>query len=163
MAKAIAWHQDSRALLSNPDTDLEFITGTRWAVYDLPGFIIENDKTVEVNTKWRRIVEDGQLLWPGKYGFEGAIEQLQHEHGIKFQFLFMNEATGGDATDFTLSDLRSYELRNGVIRFTETEQDATLERAINEPLKEPTPPRGSDLYQALSLSNLQYLRNTRSL
>jgi hypothetical protein len=163
MAKAIAWHQDSRALLSNPDTDLEFITGTRWAVYDLPGFIIENDKTVEVNTKWRRIVEDGQLLWPGKYGFEGAIEQLQHEHGIKFQFLFMNEATGGDATDFTLSDLRSYELRNGVIRFTENEQDATLERAINEPMKEPTPPRGSDLYQALSLSNLQYLRNTRSL
>lgn len=163
MSKAIEWHSDSRALFANPDRDLEFITGTRWAQFDLPGYIQEQDKTVEVNTEWRRVVQDGKILYPFKYGFDGAVEQLQKEHGVKFNMLFMNEASGDGLTDFVLSDLREYALGGGVIRFDEDERDEVLRGAMNEPAEEPVTPRGMDLYTALNVGNLQFLRNTRSL
>lgn len=161
MAKAIEWHTDSRALFANPDKDLEFITGTRWAAYDLPGYVQEQDATVEVNTEWRRVVQDGKVIYPYKYGYDGAVEQLMKEHGVKFQFLFMNEATGGDATDFMLSDLREYELSGGVIRFRESDQDEALRVAVEKPDAEPVLQRGMDFYTAYNLMNIEYLRNTR--
>jgi hypothetical protein len=164
MAKAIEWHTDSRALLANPDTDLEFITGTRWANFDLPGFIEETDKTVEVNKEWRRIVDtNGNVLWPYKFGYEGAVAQLKAEHGIKFNLLYMNEAVGDGLTDFLASDLREYELRGGAVVFRENEHDEVLRRAVTDPAVETRAPRGMDLYTALTLENLEYLRNTRSL
>jgi len=163
MAKAIEWHTDSRALFANPEKDLEFITGTRWANFDLPGYIQDTDPTVEVNKEWRRVVQDGQILWPYKYGYPGAIEQLHKEHGIKFNLLYMNEATGDGLTDFIVSDLREYELGGGVIRFDENELDEHLRSAVNDPAPEISAPRGMSLYTALSLGNLEYLRNTRSL
>jgi len=163
MAKAIEWHQDSRALFANPDRDLEFITGTRWANYDLPGFIQDNDPTVEINTEWRRVVDrEGKILWPYKYGFPRAIERLQKEHGIKFPLLFLNEPMGEGLTDFLLSDLREYELAGGVLRFTENELDDQLRTAVNAPEREPELKRGMDFYTAYSLSNMEYLRNTRA-
>lgn len=163
MAKSIEWHTDSRALFANPDKDLEFITGTRWANFDLPGYIAETDKTVEINREWRRVVQDGKVLWPFKYGYPGAIEQLQKEHGIKFNLLYMNEAMGDGLTDFNTSDLREYELGGGIIRFNENELDEQLRKVVNEPEPEVKLERGMDLYTALSVGNLQYLRNTRSL
>lgn len=165
MAKAIEWHQDSRALFANPETDLEFITATYWAAFDLPNYVQTNDPTVEVNTDWRKVVVDGKALWPGgPYDYEGAIVQLQKEHGVKFSLLYMNEVAGTDLTDFLLSDLRHYDLKNGVISFRETEQDIGLADAVNAPSqKEIAAPRGMDLYTALSMENMEYLRNTRSL
>jgi hypothetical protein len=163
MSKAIEWHTDSRALLANPDTDLEFITGTRWANYDLPSYIADTDKTVEINKEWRRVVQDGKVLWPFKYGYPGAVEQLQKEHGIKFNLLYMNEAMGDGLTDFLLSDLREYELGGGVIRFDENELDEVLRTAVNAPEPEVKLERGMDLYTALNVGNMEYLRNTRSL
>lgn len=163
MAKSIEWHTDSRALFANPDTDLEFITGTRWANFDLPGYIADTDKTVEINKEWRRVVQDGKVLWPFKYGYPGAIEQLQKEHGIKFNLLYMNEAMGDGLTDFLLSDLREYELSNGVIHFVENELDEGLRVAVEKPEEEVKLTRGMPLYTALTIGNLQYLRNTRSL
>jgi len=164
MAKAIEWHLDSRALFANPDTDLEFLTGTRWANYDLPGYIQDTDPTVEVNTKWRRIIDDeNKVIFPSKYGYEGAIEQLQKEHGIKFSLLFLNEAHGEGLTDFLASDLREYELRGGSLWFTENDNDVALADAVNAPAVEPQLERGMSLYTALSVGNMEYLRNTRSL
>jgi hypothetical protein len=165
MHKAIEWHQDSRALFANPDTDLEFITGTKWAAYDLPGYIMDSDPTVQVNTEWRKVVCDGKVLWPFKYGYPGAIEQLQKEHGTKFPLLFMNEVSGSDLTDFLLSDLREYVLVGGeLIQFEENEFDVGLADAMNKPAPEkPEITRGADLYTALSVDNLSYFRNTRSL
>jgi hypothetical protein len=164
MAKAIEWHNDSRALFANPDTDLEFITGTRWANFDLPSYIAEHDKTVAINTRWRRVVEDGQPLWPAKYGFPGAIEQLQKEHGLKFNLLYMNEAIGEGLTDFLDSELRTYRLVGGAIQFEAQASDEALREAVEAPAPEPGIPsrRGMDLYTALTLENLEYLRNTRS-
>jgi len=163
MSKAIEWHTDSRALFANPDKDLEFITGTKWANYDLPGYIKDTDPSVEINTEWRRVVQDGKVLWPFKFGYKGAIEQLQKEHGIKFNLLYMNEATGDGLTDFLLSDLREYELGGGSIRFDENELDEQLRTAVNDPEPEANLERGMDFYTAYSAMNLEYLRNTRSL
>lgn len=163
MAKAIEWHQDSRALFANPDRDLEFITGTRWAAFDLPSFIQDNDPSVEVNSAWRRVVEDGAVIYPSKYGYPGAVEKLQKEHGIKFNLLFLNEVGGSDLCDFLISDLREYTIEGDNIVFTEQPIDGILEEATNRPARDPEPPRGMDLYQALNISNLQYLRNSRSL
>jgi len=163
MQKAIEWHLDSRALFANPDTDLEFITGTKWAAYDLPGYIMDSDPTVQVNVEWRKVVSDGKVLWPFKYGYDGAIAQLQKEHGTKFPLLFMNEVSGSDLTDFLVSDLREYEIVNGAVRFEENEFDVGLDKAVNEPARKAESVRGVDLYTALSVGNLDYLRNTRSL
>lgn len=162
MQKAIEWHLDSRALFEDPEKNLEFITGTRWAAYDLPGFILENDPTVQVNEEWRQVVKDGQVIYPWKYGYSGAVAQLQKEHGVKFSLLFMNQVAGSDLTDFLLSDLRPYELKNGVIRFVEDERDEEIAKSMNRPV-ENTNTRGMDFYTALSSGNLEYLRNTRSL
>lgn len=164
MAKAIEWHMDSRALFANPDKDLEFITGTRWAAFDLPGYIQENDATVEFNQKWRRVIdEDNRIIYPFKYGFPGAVQQLMNEHGVKFTFLFLNEIAGKDTTDFLISDLRDYDLQNGVIRFQENHLDEELRLAVGKKEPEVKLTRGMDLYTALSVGNLEYLRNTRSL
>jgi len=163
MGKTIEWHTDSRALFAEAETDIEFITGTYWANYDLPHFIEENDPTVQVNTEWRRMVDyDGNILWPGKFGFKGAVEQLQKEHGIKFPLLYLNESQGEGLTEFFMSDVRDYELRGGAIHFDENDLDVALTNAINRPEDaEPPPQRGMDFYTHLSVNNLDYLRNTR--
>lgn len=163
MQKAIEWHLDSRALFEDPEKNLEFITGTRWAAYDLPGYIQDNDATVEVNKLWRRVVDDqNRVIYPWKYGYPGAVDQLMKEHGVKFSLLFLNEVSGKDLTDFLLSDLRDYEIKNGVIRFVEDHRDDELAAAMDQRPPEPDT-RGADLYTALSLGNMDYLRNTRSL
>ncbi len=164
MAKAIEWHMDSRALFANPDKDLEFITGTRWAAFDLPGYVQDNDPTVEFNKDWRAVVNrDGKIIYPFKYGFEGALQQLQTEHGVKFPFLFMNEISGKDTTDFMISDLRDYVLSGGVIKFQENMQDEELRLAVGKSEPDVQLERGMDLYTALNVGNMEYLRNTRSL
>jgi hypothetical protein len=165
MQKTIEWHLDSRALFANPDTDLEFITGTYWAVHDLPNFIEKNDPSVQVNTEWRQMVQDGKILFPTKYGYPGAVADLQREHGIKFNLLYMNQVVNTGLTDFLLSDLRDYELSGGAIAFDETIQDTNLAEAVERGDKpaEAETPRGMDLYTALEVGNLEYLRNTRSL
>lgn len=164
MQKAIEWHLDSRALFEDPEKNIEFITGTRWAAYDLPGFIQENDKTVEVNKEWRQVVNaDGKVIYPWKYGYPGAVEQLQKEHGVKFSLLYMNEVSGEGLTDFLLSDLREYELRGTTLHFDEDERDIMLGQSMNAPEAEAKLARGMDFYTAMSVGNLKYLRNTRSL
>lgn len=161
MQKAIEYHQDSRALFATPERDIEFITATYWAAYDLPNFVEQNDPTVEVNTDWRQIVTDGQILWPGgPYDFPGAIERLQQQHQTKFTLLYMNTVAGSNLTDFSLADLRYYEVKGDKLQFNEDDRDLTLNEAIN-----PTPeaPKGwMPLHEGLDMEKIQYLRKCRS-
>ena len=81
MSQAIEWHKASRALFDSYDLEsglhpLEFIIGTRWAIYDLYSEIIDNDPTVEViPSKYHSIIRDGRILWPEKHTAE-SIEAL---------------------------------------------------------------------------------------
>ena len=160
MQKAIEYHQDSRALFANPERDIEFITATYWAAYNLPNFIEQNDPTVEVNTEWRQIVTNGELLWPGgPYDYPGAIEQLQHIHGTKFPLLYMNTVAGSELCDFTLADLRYYDLAGDRITFTEDDRDVRTSAAVEHA----EAPRGwVPLNEGLSMQKVAYLRKCRA-
>jgi hypothetical protein len=161
MQRAIEWHQDSRALMADPETSLEFITGTYWAAYDLPNFIEKNDPTVHVNAKWRRCIEDGRMIY-SKYRFPGALEQLQHEAKLKFPLLYMNTVVGSALTDFNLADLRHYERQGDELVFTEDERDISLQDAINGPPLVPEKSlRGWPLSAVLDLKQVGYLRHCR--
>jgi hypothetical protein len=164
MHKNIEWHIDSRALFEDPERNIEFITATYWAAYDLPHYVEQNDPTVQVNTEWREMVTDGQILYPWKYGYPGAVEQLQRENPIKFPLLYMNKVVGSELTDFDVSKLREYTIHGDTLAFESDERDEMLAKAVNAPPPEnQEETRGMDLYTALSLENMGYLRNTRSL
>ena len=164
MHRAIEWHIDSRALFEDPERNIEMITATYWTTADLPNYIEKNDPTVQVNTEWREMVTDGKILYPWKYGYPGAVEQVKKDNPIKWPFLYFNKVVGSDLTDFDLSALREYTLHGETLVFQEDERDIELAKAVNAPApvdQEET--RGMDLYTALSMENMQYLRNTRSL
>lgn len=155
MDEAIEWHRASRALLDKYEIEsglssLEFIIGTRWAVFDLYSYIIDNDPSVEVNDEsFHRIIRDGRILWPEKYT-EGDIEQLRLEHGANFYLLYLNSAADPELTDFDMSLVRDFSIKNGHILFTEDERDAVLEKRMRkrrEKIEKPPVevPRGTPL------------------
>jgi len=137
MQTAIDWHIASRALMEEYEKDsgmeaLEFIIGTRWAVWDLYQFIMDNDPTVEVTI--RSIIESDRTIWPERFN-QARVEQLKNEFGSMFWLLYMNSAANPELTDFDIDKIRSYELQGDQLIFTETEHDTLLEKKWQ---KEPT-------------------------
>lgn len=131
MQEAIEWHIAARALLDKYEVEsalqsLQFIIGTRWAVHDLYSYIINNDKTVEVNDeKYHRVINNGKILWPEKYKAED-IEQLRLEHGSMFYLLYLNSAADPSLTDFDCENIRKFTLVNGRIVFDGEGRDSWL-------------------------------------
>lgn len=132
MDEAIEWHKASRALLDKYEVEsglhsLEYIIGTRWSVYDLYSYIIDNDPSVEViDDRFHKIIRDGKLLWPEKYTMSD-IEQLRTEHGKNFYLLYLNSAADPALTDFDMEQIRDFRIVNGCIEFEEDERDRRLE------------------------------------
>jgi hypothetical protein len=118
MALAIRWHRDSRALLSNPNEDLEWITATRWAASDLVADILD-DPTVAVNEKWRSIVDPttGEPIWPEHptYGNPEGRAQLKREHGPRFSLLYENALTEAGLLLFAPEHLQYAQLLPGEV------------------------------------------------
>jgi hypothetical protein len=135
MQKAIEWSKNATALLFDQEKGLIFYTGTRWAVADLPDYRMQNSPEIQFNTKWRSMVEDGEIIYPEKFGYEGAIASLQAEHGVMFPLLYMNSIGDSTLTDFSESDLRFYTLEGGEIEFEETDLDAKLVVDMNMPAR----------------------------
>lgn len=137
MQEAIEWHTTARALLDTYEVEsglqsLQFVIGTRWAVHDLYSYIIDNDKTVEVNDrKYHQIITDGKILWPEKYTLED-IEQLKLEHGSMFYLLYLNRADDPSLTDFDITSVRKFRILNGMIVFEEEERDLFLEKKMGK-------------------------------
>ena len=133
MEAAIQWHRNSRALLDSYEIEsglqsLEFIIGTRWAVYDLYSEIIDNDLSVEViDKKYWQIVRDGKILWPEKHTLE-SIAEIQREHQHMFFLLYMNNANDPMLTDFDLNLVREFKLISGNIMFERLEEDLIMEK-----------------------------------
>jgi hypothetical protein len=118
MALAIRWHRDSRALLANPNEDLEWITATRWAASDLVADILD-DPTVAVNEKWRSIVDPttGEPIWPEHptYGNPEGRAQLKREHGPRFSLLYENALTQAGLLLFAPEHLQYAQLLPGEV------------------------------------------------
>jgi hypothetical protein len=136
MDEAIEWHRVSRALLDKYEIEsglqsLEFIIGTRWAVYDLYSEIIDHDPSVEVNDeRFHRIIRDGKILWHEKYTMED-IDQLRQEYGAMFYLLYLNSAADPELTDFDMELVRDFRIADGQILFEEDERDLVLEKRSN--------------------------------
>jgi predicted acetyltransferase len=129
MQTAIDWHIASRALMEEYEKDtgmeaLEFIIGTRWAVWDLYEYVIQNDPTVE--TVIRAIVEDGTPIWPERFD-DKRVAQLQREFGSMFWLLYMNSAANPELSDFNVEKVRHFEFSGSEITFDSTEDDYLLE------------------------------------
>ena len=137
MLEAIDWHKVSRALLEEYEKEsglhsLEFIVGTRWAVFDLYSYIMDNDPSVEViDSKYHAIIKDGVILWPERIT-EKFIEQKRREFGSMYFLLYLNSAADPSLTDFDTSLIRGYKFEGGNVVFEEDERDVYLEERANE-------------------------------
>jgi hypothetical protein len=99
---------------------------TRWAVFDLGSYIIDNDPSVQVNDeRFHRIIRDGKILWPEKYTL-AMIEQLQREHGSNFYLLYLNSAADPALTDFDMTLVRPFTIVDGKVLFEDDPRDAFL-------------------------------------
>lgn len=127
MDGAYDWHLASRTRLS-PDEELglEFTVGTRWAPRDVYERMMEEDPTVEVET--HALIEDGLPLFPESFPLE-KIAQLQKEEGVMFWLWRMNSTANPELVDFDLSQLRSYELKDNFLLFSEDDRDLDLAKA----------------------------------
>ena len=143
MRDAIDWHKASRALMDEYEKDtgiesLEFIIGTRWAVFDLYSFVLQGDEDVgpdfSVEVLIRKILEkqeNGELLpiWPERFPPD-RIDQLRREFGTMFYLLYMNEASDPNLVDFDVSQVRQFALGGAAgneIIFDEEQRDTFLE------------------------------------
>ena len=143
MRDAIDWHKASRALMDEYEKDsglesLEFIIGTRWAVFDLYAFVLQGDEEVgpdlSVEVMVRRILEkdaagDLNPIWAERFPPE-RIDQLRREFGSMFYLLYMNEASDPNLVDFDLNQVRQFTLGGSTgseILFDENNFDAMLE------------------------------------
>ncbi len=132
MDDAIDWHIVSRALLDSYEKEsglqsLEFIIGTRWAVYDLYSYIQDNDPSVEViSDKYHSIIKNNKILWPEKHT-KTSIDTLRQEYKDMFYLLFLNNAADSALTDFSLDDVRDFKLINDAVIFEKTEIDELLQ------------------------------------
>lgn len=137
MGSAIFWHKVSRALLDTYEKEsglqaLEFIIGTRWAIYDLYSEIIDNDPTVEViDSRFHKIINNGEILWPEKHTVE-SINALRESYKAEFFLLYMNDATDSALTDFSLEDVREFKFVKDNILFERTKIDDALEFLADE-------------------------------
>lgn len=128
MEGVIRWHRNTRALFDDPDTSLEFIIGTRWAVHDLYSWVIMNDPSVASLT--RSIIEDGTIIYPEAFTME-TIDRLKIEFGIMFPLMYMNNIGDPDLVDFTEEDLRFFLLDGNVCDYEHTQFDDALEKRFN--------------------------------
>lgn len=131
MDEAIEWHKASRALLDTYEVEsglqsLEFIVGTRWQVFDLYSYIIDNDPSVALNDeKYHRIIRNGKILWPEKHT-TATIEQLRLEFGSMFYLLYLNSAADPSLTDFDCDAIRTFRIVDGKIIFEGEARDTWL-------------------------------------
>jgi hypothetical protein len=147
MQTAIDWHIASRALMEEYEKDtemeaLEFIIGTRWAVYDLYQYILDNDPTVE--TIVRSIMEEEIPIWPERFNAP-RIKQLQDEFASMFWLLYMNSPHNPELTDFDVDLIRNFEIQNKQIIFDENEHDIALAERWEAAPIEINPPKGERL------------------
>lgn len=161
MQEAIDWHKASRALLDSEDS-LEFITGTKWANYDLYQEIIDNDPSVTVMV--RMVVENGQPIFPEQFP-QRRIDQLQTELAGRFFLLYMNTAVDPSLSEFDVEDLRYYTLQQATkdLHFEDDPRDVAIQ-AQDDPLPPPLPigvPLNKDTYDLMA-SRAQFIRRARA-
>lgn len=129
------------------------VHNTRWHAADLYAYIQQNDPSVV----WviRSIVENGHRIYPEIFS-EEKVAELQRDFGVLFPLLYMNSAADPSLVDFSVSDLRDYDIVNGAITFQETSDDLRLVERLHKRPDTPSDvlrgaPLNADTFAALRL------------
>lgn len=134
MSTAIEWHKASRGLIEGNDRALEFIIGTRWAVFDLYSYIIDHDPLMNVEV--RGAIEDGAVIYPEAFSLD-KLDRLRKEFGNLYPLLYLNTPVGAGVTDFDTAELRQYTIHGRKITFTEDLRDIREAAEPDEPQEAP--------------------------
>lgn len=157
MVKAIEWNRNSRALFEDPLKSLEFFTFTRWAVTDLASDI-ETDASVAMNTRWRQLIEDGEVIYPSKFGDDPDLitQLLLEKHGpVMFALQYMNSVIQSGLTDFDQDDLRFFRLIGQQLEFDEADADDRLAQEVNHVVRKGLEDKKVSLQELQSLRGLK--------
>lgn len=138
MQDAIEWDDASYALFNDPERDLEFITGTRWAVFDLYQRKLDregvdwNDAIAGVDNHkvhfyTRSAIEDGKPIFPELFSMQ-ALKLIERRNPQLFALNYMNQPAGGALTDFDMQYLRQWELRGRDAVILPSDYDQTMKR-----------------------------------
>lgn len=128
MQTAIEWHVASRGLIEGNDSALEFIIGTRWAMWDLYAYIIERDPLMDKDV--RAAIEEGVVIYPESFTLD-KLDRIRKDMGILYPLLYLNTAVGAGVTDFDMADVRTYDIQGRAIVFKEDTADLILsQRAL---------------------------------
>jgi hypothetical protein len=116
------------------------VHNTRWSVFDLYSYIIDNDPSVAViDEKFHKIIDGDRILWPEKHTKE-TIEQLRKEYGSMFYLLYLNSAADPELTDFDLDMIREARLLGDKLIFEEDERDERLRIRYKQRVGQDAPP-----------------------
>lgn len=142
MQEAIEWDDASYALFNDPERDLEFCTGTRWAVFDLYQRKLDREGVMwdeaispaddhKMHFYVRSAIEDGKPIFPELFSMQ-ALKMLEKRNPQLFALNYMNQPAGGALTDFDMQYLRMWELRgrDAVILPSEYDEQAKRDDAL---------------------------------
>ncbi len=86
--KAIGWHRVAYPLLLHPSKSQRVVIGTRWAIYDLIGWILENNTDFKLLSRKAR--ENGVAVWD-RFN-EDVLRELEKVNGpYMFASLYLND------------------------------------------------------------------------
>lgn len=140
METSIAWHLASRALINRKGC-IELILGTPWAIHDLYSYIEHTDnreKGGTVSFYDQPLVVDGVCVYPEftvdtgdgvmvTYGFsQEKMDHIRNEDLQKWLLQYQITVVDKELVDFSIDNLRWYEVRDGKLCFVEDARDAML-------------------------------------
>lgn len=106
MQKAIDQHKLAESLIERPENPICTV-GTRWGVYDLVRWMLENEPKLDFfKLAWRG--RDGNPLWPERFPRE-VMDSIRRKYGAAlFALQYENEAIAIGVTELRTEWLRFY-------------------------------------------------------
>ncbi len=116
--KAIGWHSLAHPLLLHPLQSQIVIVGTRWAVGDIIGYVLENFPDYKIVSRAITENEDGEsatleeggrIVWPERFNEETYQELLRSEGRYMFASMYLNNPTSAINQTFQREWVQYYE------------------------------------------------------
>jgi len=145
MTTAIEWQMVSRALMEDQMKSLEYTIGTRWAVNDLYGHMIDEDPTIDVYV--RSLLENGESIFPEAFPTSYVNDVMKREYQHMFPLLYMNDPRDSSLVDFKEDLLRFYNINGDYIEYEEDDRDNQILELMCPAQKEEEPaiPFGTEM------------------
>ncbi len=124
--KAIGWHRVAYPLLLHPSKSQRVVIGTRWAVHDLIGWIMENNTDFKLLSRKAR--ENGKAVWD-RFD-ENVLIELERVNGpFMFASLYLNDPQALLNQVFQLEWIQYYQNTQGELLYCTSIDPATSKSA----------------------------------